>query len=144
MKVSKGWCLCMEFSSLVLMEKEKETGFMVKELGSYEVGEGAEYIVKMFYDGDKVNLYFDTNKDVEEWEYSAIFDLFESEKFDENGCVIEEIDNEYNPTWLIKFDFDEEHSVMADKFNTLCVLIKTSIEKTFEDIKGKKEEYKED
>ena len=133
----------MEFSSLVLMEKEKETGFMVKELGSYEVGEGAEHIVKMFYDGDKVNLYFDTNKDVEEWEYSAIFDLFDTEEFDKIGYILEEIDSEYNPTWLLKFNFDEEYSVMADKFNILCTLINTTMDKVFEDIKGKKEEYDE-
>jgi hypothetical protein len=133
----------MEFSSLVLMEKEKGTGFIVKELGSYEVGEGAEHIVKLFYDGEKVNLYFDTHKDVEEWEYSAIFDLFETEQFEQRGYVIEEIDNEYNPTWLIKFEFDEEHSVMADKFDELCAIIKASVDKVFEDIKGKKEEYEE-
>lgn len=134
----------MEFSSLVLMEKDKETGFMVKELGSYEVSEGAENISKMFYDGEKVNVYFDTNKDVEDWEYSAIFDLFNEEEFVENGYNIEQIDSEYNPTWLVKFDYDEEHSVMAEKLNKLCTLISTSISKVIVDIEGKEEEYRED
>ncbi|MCT8978338.1 hypothetical protein N4T77_17250 [Clostridium sp. CX1] len=134
----------MEFSSLVLMEKDKETGFMVKELGSYEVSEGAENISKMFYDGEKVNVYFDTNKDVEDWEYSAIFDLFNEEEFVENGYNIEQIDSEYNPTWLVKFDYDEEHSVMAEKLNKLCILISTSISKVIVDIEGKEEEYRED
>lgn len=131
----------MEFSSLVLMEKDKETNFIVKELGSYEVGDGAEYITKMFFDGDKVNVYFDTKKDVEDWEYSAIFDLFNENEFVQNEYSIEQVDDEYNPTWLVKLDFISDHVTMADRLNDLCGLIEASITKAFEDIKGKQEEY---
>lgn len=133
--------LTLNFSSLVLMEKDKETNFIVKELGSYEVSDGAEYITKMFYDGDKVNVYFDTNSDVEEWQYSAIFDLFDVEAFSKSEYVIEDVDDEYNPTWLVKFDYVENHEDMNERINNLCVLIKDSIVKVFDDIKGKKEEY---
>lgn len=132
----------MEFSSLVLMERDKETNFIVKELGSYEVGEGAEYITKMFYDGEKVNIYFDTKEDVEDWEFSAIFDLFNEEEFVRLEYSIEQVDDEFNPTWLVKFDFIEQHTTMADKLNELCALIGASITKVFDDIKGKEEEYK--
>ena len=52
----------MDFSSLVLMEKDKETGFITKELGSFEVNEGALYVRKLFVVDNIVNLYFDTNK----------------------------------------------------------------------------------
>jgi hypothetical protein len=132
----------MDFSSLVLMEKDKDTGFVTKELGSYEVGEGAEYIKKMFYDGDKINVYFDTNRDVEDWEYSAVFDLFNEDKFIEQEYSIEQIDDEYNPTWLVKFDYNEEHSIVLSKLNNLCSLIKTHIREVFENVKGKEDEYK--
>lgn len=132
----------MDFSSLVLMEKDKDTGFMIHELGSYEVGEGAEYIKKMYYDGSKINIYFDTNIDVVDWEYSAIFDLFDESKFIEQGYTIEQIDDEYNPTWLVKFDYDQEYSIISSKINKLCGLIKTYMIKAFDDIKGKEEEYK--
>ncbi|AKA70826.1 DUF6762 family protein [Clostridium scatologenes] len=131
----------MNFSSLVLMEKDKETNLIVKELGSYEVSDGAEYITKMFYNGDKVNVYFDTNSDVEEWEYSAIFDLFDIETFSKSEYVIEDVDDEYNPTWLVKFDYVENYEDMSEKINNLCGLIKDSMVKVFDDIKGKKEEY---
>ncbi|AKN33489.1 hypothetical protein Ccar_22730 [Clostridium carboxidivorans P7] len=131
----------MNFSSLVLMEKDKETNLIVKELGSYEVSDGAEYITKMFYDGDKVNVYFDTNSDVEEWQYSAIFDLFDVEAFSKSEYVIEDVDDEYNPTWLVKFDYVENHEDMNERINNLCVLIKDSMVKVFDDIEGKKEEY---
>lgn len=131
----------MNFSSLVLMEKDKETNLIVKELGSYEVSDGAEYITKMFYNGDKVNVYFDTNSDVEEWEYSAIFDLFDIEAFSKSEYIIEDVDDEYNPTWLVKFDYVENHEDMSEKINNLCGLIKDSMVKVFDDIKNKKEEY---
>ena len=69
----------MDFSSLVLMEKDKDTGFITKELGSFQVSEGALFVKKLFVLNGEVNLLFDTNKDVEEWEYSAIYDLFNYE-----------------------------------------------------------------
>lgn len=131
----------MEFSSLVLMERDKETNMFVRELGSYEVGDGAEYIKKMFYDGEKINVFFDTNVDVEEWEYSAIFDLFEREMFTSAGFEIDDIDEEYNPTWEVKFDYDEEHSIVQERINELCTIIDTQISKVFEDIKGKESQY---
>ena len=93
----------MDFSSLVLMEKDKETGFITKELGSFEVNEGALYVRKLFVIDNIVNLYFDTNKDVEEWEYSAIYDLFNKGVFIENGFEIDEDLDEYNPTFILKF-----------------------------------------
>lgn len=132
----------MNFSSLVLMEKEPETNMITREIGSYEVGEGAEYINKFSYDGNKVSVEFDTLKDVEEWEYSAIFDLFDNTAFLENGFTIEDVDDEYNPTWIVRFDYIEDHMEMQERINLLCELIKASLEKVFLDISGKEEDYK--
>lgn len=132
----------MDFAAVVLMEREKETNFLVKELGSYEVHDGAEYITKLFYDGEKVNLYFDTNKEVEDWEFTAIFDLFDEDAFEGIVNTIEPYEEEYNPTWIVTFDYDEEHSVFAEKLNEVCELIAQSMEKVFEAIEGKEEEYK--
>lgn len=132
----------MEFSSLVLMEREKDTNYLVKELGSYEVGEGAEYVKKLFYDGEIVNLYFDTNKDVEDWEFTAIYDLFDEESFVKKGFNIEPYDEEYNPTWIIKFQYDEEHSVMKERINKVCYIIKEEIDSVLNKVADKKEDYK--
>lgn len=131
----------MNFSSLVLIEKDRQTNQIVRELESYEVSEGVEYIKKMYYDGNKVNIYFDTNKDVEEWEYSAIFDLFNYDEFTKNGYNINDIDDEYNPTWLIKMDYCEEYEKMKEKIVYLCALIKKCVENVFNDIKDKKQKY---
>ncbi|ATD54584.1 DUF6762 family protein [Clostridium chauvoei] len=131
----------MDFSSLVLMEKNKETGFITKELGSFEVSEGALYVKKLFVLDNIVNLYFDTNKDVEEWEYSAIYDLFNHESFEESGFTIEEDLEEYNPTFIIKFDYDEDYMVIKEKLGKCVSLIEESMEKVFKDIIGKEQEY---
>lgn len=132
----------MDFSSLVLMEKDKETGFITKELGSFEVNEGALYVKKLFVLDNEVNLYFDTNKDVEEWEYSAIYDLFNTEIFEEEGFKIEEELEEYNPTFILKFPYKEEHIEMKEVLDKVVDLIDEEMEKVFLAIEGKEEEYK--
>ena len=132
----------MDFSSLVLMEKDKETGYITKELGSFEVNEGALYVKKLFVLDDEVNLYFDTNKDVEEWEYSAIYDLFNSDRFIEKGFKVEEDLEEYNPTFILKFPFEEEYSDMKEKLDEVVELIDSEMNNVFEAIKGKEEDYK--
>ncbi|MCI5727162.1 MAG: hypothetical protein MR274_06565 [Clostridium sp.] len=132
----------MDFSSLVLMEKDKETGFITKELGSFEVEEGALYVVKLYVIDNVVNLYFDTNKDVEEWEYSAIFDLFNQDAFVEAGFEIEEDEEEYNPTYILKMPYIDDYSQMKESLNKALSIIKAEMENVFEAIKGKEEEYK--
>ena len=44
----------MDYSSLILMERDNETGFVTKELGSYKVSEGAEHIKGFYVKGDNV------------------------------------------------------------------------------------------
>lgn len=130
----------MEFSSLVLMEVDKDNKFL-GELGSYEVGEGAEYVTKFFYKEDKIKLYFDTKEDVEEWQYTALFHLFNLEAFEEVGYKIEEDDDEYNPTWIVEFDYIEEHNEMKEKLNQVCELINVEMKKAFKEAEERKEEY---
>lgn len=134
----------MDFSSLVLMEKDKETGFITKELGSFSVNEGALHVRKFFVDGDIVNLYFDTNKDVSEWEYSAIYDLFNAKAFEEEGFELSEDLDEYNPTFIVKFKYDDDHNKMQENVSKIVDLIEKEMIEVFKNIEGKEEEYKED
>ncbi|WP_133015586.1 DUF6762 family protein [Clostridium cuniculi] len=131
----------MDYSSLILMERDNETGFVTKELGSYKVSEGAEYIKGFYVKGDSVYIKFDTNKDVEEWEYSAIYDVFNMELFENEGFEIEEVDDEYNPTFLINFKYKDDHDYIEEKLSLSIELIEEAMEKAFNDIEGKEEEY---
>lgn len=134
----------MDFSSLVLMEKDKNTGFISKELGSFSVDEGALFVKKFYVEDGVVNVYFDTNKDVLEWEYSAIYDLFNEDIFREKGYILEEDLEEYNPTFILKFDYLKDHNLMQEKVNEIISLIKLEMENVFKNIDGKEEEYKEE
>ena len=90
---------------------------------------------------DKVYIKFDTNKDVEEWEYSAIYDVFNMNLFEEEGFEIEEVEDEYNPTYLVKFKYEDNREYISEKL-ALCIdLIEEAMEKAFSDIEGKEEEY---
>lgn len=131
----------MDYSSLILMEKDKETGFVVKEVGSYNVSEGAEHIKSFYVLGDAVYIKFDTNKDVEEWEYSAIYDVFNMNLFEEEGFEIEEVEDEYNPTYLVKFKYEDNREYISEKLSLCIELIEEAMEKAFSDIEGKEEEY---
>ena len=133
----------MDFSSLVLMEKDKETGFIKKELGSFEVNEGALFIKKLYVLDEVVYMYFDTNKNVEEWEYSAIYDLFNSEAFAESGYEIEEDLDEYNPAYIIKFKYEDDYDLMKKKIQEAVGTIEKEMNSVFEAIKGKESEYQE-
>lgn len=132
----------MDFSSLVIMEKDKEIGAIKGELGSYSVGDGTNYVKKLYCIDEDVSLFFDTDKDVEEWEFSAIYDLFNVEALTSLGYIVEEFDEEYNPTWVVKFKFDDEHEEMRAVLNEVCSIINEQMNKVFEDIKGKEEDYK--
>ncbi|NRT73759.1 DUF6762 family protein [Clostridium beijerinckii] len=133
----------MDFSSLVLIEKDKETGFIKKELGSFEVNEGALFVKKLYVLDDIVYMYFDTNKNVEEWEYSAIYDLFNNEAFTEKGYEIEEDLEEYNPTYIIKFNYVDDYDAMKGKIQEVVSIIDNEMNAVFEAIKGKESEYTE-
>lgn len=133
----------MDFSSLVLMEKEKETGYITKELGSFEVSEGAKYVKKLFVLEDQVYLYFDTDKDVEEWEYSAVYDLFNTEAFKNQGFSIEEDLEEYNPTFILKFGYVSDHLKMKEILDKSVQLISDEMDIVLKAIVGKEQEYSE-
>ncbi|MFT8347991.1 DUF6762 family protein [Clostridium saccharoperbutylacetonicum] len=133
----------MDFSSLVLIEKDKETGFIKNELGSFEVNEGALFVKKLYVLEGIVNMYFDTNKDVEEWEYSAIYDLFNKEAFAEKGYELEEDEEEYNPAYIIKFEYKDDYNEMKEKIHEAVAIIENEMNAVFEAIKGKEELYSE-
>ena len=131
----------MDFSSLVLMEKDKETGFIKKELGSFEVNEGALFVKKLYVLDESVYMHFDTKKNVEEWEYSAIYDLFNSNSFTESGYEIEEDLDEYNPAYIIKFKYEDDYDLMKKKIQEVVPIIEKQMNLVFEAIQGKETEY---
>ena len=108
----------MDETLIVIMEKNKETGFLEKELGSYAVSDELQvYLYNTYAESDEsgsftVFMKLTCPSEVEDWEYSAIFDYYDTETFSPFVSSIIEDDDNYNPTWIVSFDFSEDISVM--------------------------------
>ena len=109
------------------MLKNKETGFLEKELGSLNINKNDEYIVNLFVlkedDGKKLHLRISTDRDVEDWEYGAIFDNYNYDSYGDNVIEIDEIDNDYNPVWEIVIDYDDNLSVVGAQIALRNILV---------------------
>ena len=132
----------MEFASFVLMEIDPEDKKFIKEMGSYEIEEGGSYITRLYYDGKDVIIHFGIAKEVEDWEFSAIFDLFKKEAFQDKGFYIEDMDEDYNPAWLLSFPYIEDRESLEERLNDAGSLIEEKIDEVLNDIVGKEEDYK--
>jgi hypothetical protein len=124
----------LEAKSLVLMEREE--GILESELGSYEIETGLEFVFKAYVEDEVINLFLTTDRDVDDEEYS---ELFERYNFDESiGGLTgnEEIDDEYNPVWLYQFDYVEDYGTTAVRLNTLIKNHSQQIKKLYEEIKN--------
>ena len=132
----------------VIMLKNKETGVLEKELGSLNINKNDEYIVNLFVlkedDGKKLHLRISTDRDVEDWEYGAIFDNYNYDSYGDNVIEIDEIDNDYNPVWEIVIDYDDNLSVVEERVAEILDIHSNELKRVYEEIKDKESEYKND
>lgn len=137
----------MDGMSIVIMEKDRETGFLSKELGSYGIEDNIEMVDRVFAvscDGKKlVNLYITIPGEFEDWEFNAILDNYNAEVYEGLEESIEEDEDGYNPTWLVKFEFLENDDVMELKLNQLIQIHAAEVKRVLEEIKDLKDEYME-
>ena len=132
----------------VIMLKNKETGFLEKELGSLNINKNDEYIVNLFVlkedDGKKLHLRISTDRDVEDWEYGAIFDNYNYDSYGDSVIQIDETDNDYNPVWEIVIDYDDNLSVVEERVAEILDIHSNELKRVYEEIKDKESEYKND
>lgn len=137
----------MDETLIVIMEKNKETGFLEKELGSYAVSDELQvFLYNTYAEADENENYTVFMKitcpnEVEDWEYSAIFDYYDTETLSSFVSSIIEDDDNYNPTWIVSFDFSEDISVMEKKISDILFNHKTELDSVFEAIADKRDEY---
>lgn len=137
----------MEETIIVIMLKDKNTGFLEKELLSLDLTENVEYIVNIFAldeeDGRKLHIKLSTKRDVLDWEYSAIYDYYDTDCF---GGLAEarEADDDYNPVWEIVTDYVDDAEALEKKTAEILAVHKHEIEEVFETIKDKESEYSDE
>lgn len=134
-----------QYNVLVLMQKDKETGFVLDTINSYTIYEGMGLVTKVFAEEVEteimVNLYL-TTKDVEDWEFEALFDYYDTGIYKGLVVGVEEIDDDYNPTWLLKFKYNENRQEMEAYINQIIGLHIEELERAIEEIKDVADEYK--
>lgn len=137
----------MENVSLVIMEKEKDTGFLGKELGSYEVKYNTEYISSIYASREDGNLYVSMFLTVpgefEDWEYNAILDNYDTGLYNEKALSAEENEDSFNPGWIIRFLFLENDNEMQEKINELLGIHASEMERVLSQLKNIEDEYRD-
>ena len=136
----------MEETVIVIMLKDKETGFLDKELGSYKVESNETMIYNTFAsekeDGTyEVTMKLTCDRDVEDWEFEAIYDYYDSETLMPAITSIIEEEDCFNPTWSITFDFIENVEDMENKISEILALHVQELNSVYEAIADKKDEY---
>ncbi len=135
----------MENLVIMLMEKNLESGFLEKEVGSYTVEKYGELIDKIFLvkDNDKeiVHIRVTVDKDVEDWEYSAIYDEYSPQALEQFILTFDELEDTYNPIWELSFEFLDNQSLMEKKINNILSTHKKELDKVWANIADKKSDY---
>lgn len=117
----------MDAASLVLYEKAN--GILDAEIGSYEIYSGLNYVYKAYVESGTVYVFLSTDADVSDEEYNIIYDEYDMKFFKDNGFEISEIEDEYNPVWLVKLPFYDEHEKMQEKMNDIIGHHETEIKR---------------
>lgn len=135
----------MEETVIVIMLKDSKTGFLEKELGCYKITENENLIYNAYAveeDGKtKVCMKITTDREVEDWEFEAIYDYYDSETILPLVTSIEEDVDCYNPTWFITFDFVNSIEEMEEKIDKIINLHKQELQSVYEAISDKRDEY---
>ncbi len=138
----------MEETLIVIMLKDEKTGFFESELGAFSLEEYEEYLVNVYgvEKNDNIILYMTVSleKEVADWEFNAIFDYYDTENITKLSQVInmEEVEDCYNPTWVIELKYNENIQTMREQLLEILKAHKLEINDVLETVKNKEEDYK--
>lgn len=148
----------MEETFIVVMLKEKESGFYVKEIGTYAISEHINYLVNInaeeLENDNKdnkqenkivVSMRVMYDKEILDWEYNAIYDYYDTSALKFNDSIIDcvEVEDCFEPTWEISFYFNENDEDVESLIHEILEKHHDEIIDVLETIKDKDDEYKE-
>ena len=120
----------MEEAAIVLMLKEKESGFLTKELGCYTVS-GKESLLDRIY----------AEKEAEDWEYDAIFDYYDADALQDVVDTVAEEEGHLNPVWVVTFPFVDEAEAMEQRLSAILQAHDAELQSVYAAIVDKKDDY---
>ena len=111
------------YDNLLLMKKNMETGFLVEEIGSYKINNHIEFIEKIFLAEEEDNAYIyltlTTYEIEEDWKYYGILDLYNMDIYNNKISDIEELEDSFNPSWLLKIQYIENYVFIENLLNDI-------------------------
>jgi hypothetical protein len=121
------------YNNLLLMKKDKDTGFLIEEVGSYKIHNHIEYIDKIFLveESDKliINLTLTTKEIEEDWKFYGILDLYNEDVFSDKICEIEESTDDYNPKWVLKIQYSDNYEKIENLLNEILAIHVAELER---------------
>jgi hypothetical protein len=125
------------------MKRDKESNMLTDTIDSFTLREGMELIEGAYFmEEEEPFVYLTlTTKDVEDWQYYGIYDLYNEELFE--GLVEEILDGsgEFNPRWIFKFRYIDNRIEMEDNINQLIRLHNEELQRILPIIEENKEKY---
>lgn len=134
----------MEETVIVIMLKDAETGFLEKELGAYSLPENGELLFNIYAEGEekRVVMRLGCERELQDWEYDAVYDYYDTEPVWALVDSIEEEDGHYDPVWVVTFPFSEEQEKMEQKLTEILAAHREELLSVYEAIKDKEDDYR--
>lgn len=136
-----------KYNILVLMEKNRATGFFIQTIDSYKIDSGLE-LIENAYLSEEEGEYFIflvlTTADVEDYQYNGIYDLYNEEVFSKFNIDLLDGSGEYNPRWIVKLKYTEERSKIESIINELLEIHKAELQRVLPLVEADKTKYLEE
>ena len=134
----------MNETVIVVMLKDAATGFLEKELGTYSVThENLIHNIFALEAGPNTNVHIrlTTERDLADWEFSAVFDYYDTEPLIGACALVAEDESGYNPMWEVVFEFSENQVLMQERLSHILNLHMNELNSVYEAIKDLQEDY---
>lgn len=132
------------YNVLVLMEKDKKTGFFTQTVDSYQINSAIELIENAYMTEESGNYFIYltlTTADVSDYQYYGIYDLYDEESFKDFKVELLDGSGEYNPRWIIRLEYSEDRNETEGLINKLVEIHEAELERILPLIEADREKY---
>lgn len=143
--------------TVVVMLRNKQTGFLEKELCALHITECADLLTNIYAEertegpgGTDVHMRVSTGPDVEDWQFNAVFDYYDDEALAEFTTSVAEAQDVFNPAWDLVFpcpygpDGSDDPSWLEEALARILRAHKAELQSVFKAIRDVEREYREE